>query len=199
MFIKDNKEKGFTLVEVIVSIGIFALMMGAISALFITLYRSQKNDIALIERTRLAGFALEKMSDEIRRANRAENGNFHLAITGGQNIVFYSDIDADGLTEKIAYELEGTNINRTVVEPGTNFLYQEAGVETVLCAGVRNGSNPIFLYYDEDYTGNEEPMSSPVDNVAVRVVGISLDVNTDNSGLATPFHLGTKVQIRNLK
>lgn len=192
------KESGFTLVETIVAVAVFTLLMSAISVLFVSLYRSQKVDIGLIERSRIAGRAIETMSGEIRKANRGENGNFHLAVTGAQNLVFYSDIDGDDETEKISYNLEGANITKTVVEPGTNYLYQGAEVKTVVCSGVQNGTEPIFLYYDESYTGNESALANPVDNVAVKVIGINLYVNVANSGISTPFHIETKIQIRNL-
>lgn len=198
---KDNfyRKNGFTLIETIVAIGIFALMMSAISVLFISLYRSQKVDISLIERAHSAGRAIEIMSGEIREANRAENGSFHLATAESQRFIFYSDIDEDDYTEKITYSLEGTDLKKTVVEPGTNFLYQGVGVVKVVCGGVKNGTEPIFLYYDESYTGNGESLAYPVDNVAVKMVGINLFVNSENSGLSSPLHIETKVQIRNLK
>jgi prepilin-type N-terminal cleavage/methylation domain-containing protein len=192
------EERGFTLVETIVAIAVFVLLMSAISVLFVSLYRSQKVDIGLIERSRIAGRAIDIMSSEIRKANRGENGNFHLAVTGAQNLVFYSDIDGDDETEKVAYNLEGNDITKTVVEPGTNYLYQGTEVKTVVCSGVQNGAEPVFLYYDESYTGNEPALTDPVDNVSVKVIGINLYVNVANSGVSTPFHIETKIQIRNL-
>lgn len=192
------KEGGFTLVETIIAIAIFTLLMSAISVLFVSLYRSQKVDIGLMERSRIAGRAIETMSGEIRKANRGENGNFHLAVTGAQNLVFYSDIDGDDETEKISYNLEGDDIIKAVVEPGTNYLYQGTEKKTVVCSGVQNGTEPIFLYYDESYMGNEPALAFPVDNVSVKLIGINLYVNVANSGIATPFHIETKVQVRNL-
>jgi prepilin-type N-terminal cleavage/methylation domain-containing protein len=191
-------KTGLTLIEVVVSIGIFAVIMAALSLLFVSLYKQQGADIGLMERTHAANAAIDKMGKELREANRGENGNFAIANAGANSLVFYSDVDNDNLTERVAYVLQGTDLKRTVVEPGSDFSYSASGTTTVLCGNVRNGTNPIFKYYDENYDGSGDSLPLPVEVLKVRVVGIFLDLNS--SGISSyPLHIETKIQLRNLK
>lgn len=193
------KKSGLTLIEVVVSVGIFAVIMAALSLLFISLYRQQGADIGLMERTHAANAAIDKMGRELREANRGENGNFAIANAGASSLAFYSDVDDDDLTERVTYSLQGTNLQRTVVEPGSNFSYAASGATTVLCSDVRNGINPIFKYYDENYDGSGNPLPFPVEILKVRVAGIFLDLNSSSINSSYPLHVETKIQFRNLK
>lgn len=195
----DVKKTGFTLIEVVVSIGIFAVIMAALSLLFISLYRQQGADIGLMERTHAVNAAIDKMGRELREANRGENGNFAIANAQASSLTFYSDVDDDNLTERVTYVLQDTNLQRTVVEPGSDFSYAAAGATSVLCGNVRNGASPIFEYYDENYDGSGSSLPSPVEILKVRVVGIFLDLNSSGGMSSYPLHVETKIQFRNLK
>lgn len=67
-------KNGFTLIEVIVAISIFAIAAGSLSALFMAGLRGHRSAIAqqnLVDNTR---FALEHMTRQIRMAQRDETG-----------------------------------------------------------------------------------------------------------------------------
>ena len=142
---------------------------------------------------------LDKLAKEVRESNRGENGSFALAIASTNQLTFFDDVDSDGLTEKISYFLNGTDLKRSVIEPGATFLYSGTAVTTVVLTDVRNNSVPIFTYYDEDYTGTQSSMSSPVDVLDVKLVGVSITVNSLNTFKSYPLHVETKIQLRNLK
>jgi prepilin-type N-terminal cleavage/methylation domain-containing protein len=197
MKIKSD-NRGFTFIEVIVSVGIFTVIMLAMSALFLSLYRQQGSDIGMIQRIQSANAALDKMSKELREANRGENGNFTISNATNTSLTFYSDVDGDNLTEKITYALQGTNLQRTVVEPGAGSAYPGAGATATVCSGIKAGSATIFTYYDDTYTGSGNPLSAPVSVTSVKVVGISLDLNSTGQS-SYPLHVETKVELRNLK
>ncbi|MFA7169980.1 MAG: prepilin-type N-terminal cleavage/methylation domain-containing protein [Candidatus Paceibacterota bacterium] len=193
------KTKGFTLIEVVVSIGIFTVLMLAINFLFIALYRQQGADMAMLERTQQAGRLVEVMGRELREARRGENGNFTLAIAENNTLTFFSDIDNDDLAEKVSYFLNAGSLHKNVIEPGADLSYTGTGTNTVVCKEVQNGTSPIFTYYDESYTGLEGPMSSPVNVLKIKLVGISLTLNSTNRNSSYPLHIETKVGFRNLK
>jgi len=196
---KIYKESGFTLVETMLAISIFVIMLTATVAFFVFLYKEQAADIARIESAETASSAIERIGREIRKMNRAENGTFPLELAQGQKLVFYSDVDNDGLTERVEYILNGIYLERRLIEPGSGLDYSGEEVMTVVASDVRNGSNSVFRYYDENYTGSEDSLSEPINVTEVKVIEISFDINTDEKYLSAPLHVETKVQPRNLR
>lgn len=198
MMKKNIRQKGFTLIEVIISIAIFSLLMLAINALFLSLYKQQGSTIAMTERTQNMNRLIGTMERELREGNRAENGNFFIASAQENAITFYSDINSDGLTEKIAYALDGTDLKKTVTAPGADSLYSGAGTTSVVCAEIQNGTSPIFTYYDENYIGTGAALSSPIPVLSIRLIGISFKVNTLVQNRSYPLFVETKVRLRNI-
>lgn len=188
---------GFTLIEVIMAVAIFSLLMLAMNALFISLYRQQGTDTAMTKRTQSMNYALGTMSRELRGSNRGEDGSFFIAEAGNNSLTFYSDINKDGLTEKISYTLDGTDFKKTITEPGSSSLYAGAGVSSVVCPEIQNGGTPIFTYYNKSYTGSEAPMPVPAKALDISMIGVSLTVNTVSRNKSYPLHAETKIQLRN--
>lgn len=190
-------QKGFTLLEVVMAIGIFSILMVGINLLFISLYRQQGSSAAMIERTRVMNNLIDTMAKELREGNRGENGHFFIETASNNTITFYSDIDDDNLTEKVSYSLSGSTLNKSVTQPGSDFQYSSSATVTVAFSEVQNGSTPIFTYYDENYTGTGSSMALPVSVLNVRLVGVSLTTNSTNRYKSYPLHIETKIQLRN--
>lgn len=97
--------KGFTLIEGLVTIAIFALAVGALMGLILVIYRTQsyawQQSTAINEARR----GIETMVKEIRQAQTGDNGAYAIEKAGDKEFVFYSDIDKDGATEKVRYFL----------------------------------------------------------------------------------------------
>lgn len=97
--------KGFTLIETIVTIFIFALAMGAVTGFIVMAYRTYsytwEQSIAIDEARR----GIETMVKEIREARPGDDGSFPIEKAGDKEFIFYSDIDKDSETEKVRYFL----------------------------------------------------------------------------------------------
>jgi len=192
-------KNGFTFIEMLFAISVFAIMSLVVVAFFITLYKEQSADVARIQSINVAGSAIEKIHGEIRKMNRAEDGAYSLESAQGQTLIFYSDVDNDGLTEKIEYFLNGADFERKLIEPGAGLDYSGTPTTTIIAGNVVNGAGPIFKYYNENYTGTQNALADPVNVTEVRLIEITLDINTDEKNLSSPIHIETKVQPRNLK
>ena len=190
---------GFSIVESIIVVAIFSIMMLTISLFFSNLYKQHSVDVSRIEGVGIAGRAIENMSSEMRKMNRAESGTFFIESAQDQILIFYSDIDNDDATEKIKYYLDGTDLKRDAIEPGAGLDYSGLPVTTIVASFVKNGTDPIFRYYDENYTGTQSALSSPANVTSVKVIEISIYINTKNLDSQRTVYAETKISPRNLK
>jgi type II secretory pathway pseudopilin PulG len=98
-------NKSFTLIETIVTIVIFTLIFGVVSAFIIMAYRTQgytwQQSIAINEARR----GIETMVKEIREARPGDDGSYPIVYVGDKEFIFHSDINEDGATERVRYFL----------------------------------------------------------------------------------------------
>lgn len=102
-------KRGFTLTEALVAVGVFSILMTAISALILLAYRTQsytwEQSMAIEE----ARKGVETMIKEIREARSGEDGSYTIEKAADKEFVFHSDIDNDGQTERVRYFLATLN------------------------------------------------------------------------------------------
>src|SRR3989344_4644245 len=112
---------------------------------------------------------------------------------------FYSDIDDDGLKEKVRYFLNGPLLQKGVIKPtGSPLSYNPASEKiTTLIPNVTNAT--IFTYYDENYDGAGAELTSPINIPVVRLVKITITIDKDPNRAPVTTIFSTQVSIRNLK
>jgi Tfp pilus assembly protein PilV len=115
-----NMERALTLIEAIVAIFIFSLVIGTVSGLILTVYRSHgfasQQSMAIEEARR----GIEIMVKEIREAREGEDGSYPIEKADDKELIFYSDIDNDGKTERVRYYL-GTISSQTLNQKCVTF------------------------------------------------------------------------------
>ena len=97
------RNSGFTLIETLVTVAIFIFALGAVASLIIVGYRSQAYSLQQSAAIDEAKRGIEKMVKEIREARIGEDGAYILEKAEDYEIIFYSDIDNDGQTERVRY------------------------------------------------------------------------------------------------
>ncbi len=88
------------------------------------------------------------------------------------------------------------------MKPGGNPLsYSGAETVVVLAYNMTNQSLnlPVFLYYDQNFSGTEAALVQPVSVTAIRLVKIQLELEKNPTASPVPLHAETTVLIRNLK
>lgn len=147
-----------------------------------------------------ARIQLERISRAMREARPADTGAYALVDMQPQRIIFYSDVDADEVTERIRYELSGTDLVRGITEPsGTPLSYNVANEQVMAVArGIRNGVDPLFTYYSGDYPDDQTPLS-PLDLTEVKYIQFRLLIDVNPDVPPEPIDLRSQVQLRNLK
>jgi hypothetical protein len=140
---------------------------------------------------------------EIRSARASDNGAYPLEIVNDNEIVFYSDGDYDGITERLHYYLSGNNFIKGIIKPeGYPVLYPPNQEKiTVLSENVRNAGVPIFYYYNEDWPDDiiNNPLSQNSRLANTKMVRIYLRLNTQHNLPDKDYVLESFAQLRMLK
>lgn len=201
-FLRRRKE-GFTLIELVVGMAIFGILIGALLTFQQVTYQSQTQLVQTYQNIDDANVIVNSIAKELREAKQADDGGFMLEQTDDQNLVFYADIDNDGITERVRYTLIGTNLVKGVTKPSGTPLDYKTTNESVatISAIIRNGTQPLFYYYNDswpqDTINNPLPAANRLANA--KLIKISFIVNTDPTKPQQNYATETYVQIRNLK
>ncbi len=199
-----NLKGGVTLVELLVSVGIFLII-----AIFIASFQRdifsfnthiQKDLNAQIEGRR----AVVSMVKEMREMSPSSLGSYAIAQAATSSVTFYSNIDADAYKEQIRYYVQGGKLLKSVIKPSGSPLVYNAGsaVVTTVVSDFGNGtSTPLFQYYDSNYSGTSTPLSVPINIASVKLIKFSILLNRKSSQAQSniPLSLTSQVVPRNLK
>lgn len=193
--------RGVTLIEMLFIVGAIALVgvgfMVFQSDTFTLSNLIQSNSASQQDARRF----LKSFLAEARAASPSSTGAFPIAAAAPTSLTFFSDIDSDGLRERVRYELSGTTLIRGVVVPSGNPLSYNPANEVVgtVIRDVWNGASPVFEYYSGLFDGSGTPMTQPVDVAAVRLIKVTLVLDRDPNRPPAPTTIVSQVAIRNLK
>lgn len=198
---RKKTEAGFTLIELLVVMGIGVMIIGA--ALWLQRDVIKFNSIlhGAFSMQAQSRRAFKQISKEIRVTNFAENGAYPIEQADGNAMTFYSDHDSDGTVERIRYFVSGDNLRKGIIEPsGVPATYNpdDEQVDTIMDEIVTGGSD-MFEYYDSSYDGTSDPLSEPFELHDVRLVKITVTVDSNGDRLPEPRTYTTQVSMRNLK
>jgi type II secretory pathway pseudopilin PulG len=201
MDIKLKRNTGFTLMETLISVFILSLILIALS--------SFQSDVFSLNRILQSGLQsqsevkkiIRPFSNEVRSATPSNLGAYPIANSDSNEFSFYTDIDGDGLREKIRYFLEDTEFKKGVIKPSGNPLVYDSADEDIIKVIHNVQNTDIFTYYDSNYDGtaSSTPLSTPVSPVEIRLVKIEITVDEDPNKPPAPLTVTTQVSIRNLK
>ncbi len=199
MFMRHD-TRGISMIEVIVAIGIFLLVIGAIIEVFLFSFRSK--DI-IFEQLAAQGQGRRVVQDfinELRSATYSSIGAYPISQASSTQITFYSNIDKDSNVEKIRYFLSSTTLQRGVTEPSGNPLtYVTSSEITATLVESVNTSSTIFKYYDQSYAGSGSSLTQPLSISDVRMVELILTLDRDPFKSPVPIQVQAKTALRNLK
>jgi len=187
----------------IITISIFTMAMIAVSTFIISIYRVYNYNIEQVSAINEARRGIETMIKEIREAKTADDGSYPLVKAGDSEFIFYSDVDRNGLIERIRYFLDGTDFKKGVVDPSGDPPQYILTNETisVLSRYVRNASTPVFTYYNGDWPVDtvNNPLPTLTRLMETKLMHVYLKINVDPNRPPIDFELESDTQIRNLK
>jgi prepilin-type N-terminal cleavage/methylation domain-containing protein len=200
--ILHSNRYGFSLLEVLISIAIISLLIFALASFrnnidflgnFITQNFKAKSDIEQ---------SLQILTTEIRSAGPSNLGAYPIDSTSASSFSFYSDIDKDGLFERVRYFAGTSTVNKSVIKPSGNPLIYATSSEIITTAISRvvwSSSTSLFSYFDSNYTGTELPIASTTNVSIIRSIRISFYADVSTSSAPKAEYFTRFITIRNLK
>lgn len=187
-------SNAFTLLELIISIGIFSLVIVVWMSLFIKGLQLFPLGLRQSEAIGDAQKGINTMVKEIRSANMAENGNYTLEQASDFSFIFYSDIDHDSRVERVRYFIEDKKFKQGIINPTGNPVEYLVSNEiiSVLAKNIKNSSSPVFYYYD----GNNNVLPTEAILTQTKMMKVRLEIDV---GRGRDYILESYTQIRNLK
>ncbi|HIE44223.1 MAG TPA: prepilin-type N-terminal cleavage/methylation domain-containing protein [Candidatus Omnitrophica bacterium] len=181
----SKKEIGFTLLELLISIAITVIVLGAMYFTFIIGFKKWDYLNTLEKMNKEGSFALQRMVRELRQATALYSTS--QLTTSDTEIIFNLDINpAD------TYPIEETL--HYYRDPVDNLLMREIiGGNSSLLA--RNVSSFTLTYYPQGDNQNPTSPSDINDVTDVGLIKINLSLQSDNQSVS----LETGIQIRNLQ
>ncbi len=187
-----------TLIEVIVVLAIFSLTAVALTNSVLFFYKTNAATLEQAAQVREAGRGMERMIHELREASYGDEGSYPVASFASSSVTFYADVDQDGETERVRYELWGTSMRRGVLSPSGNPLdYAGAAATTTIAEYVRNFSEntPVFRYWDA--AGAEITDAADIGSIVSVSVNLIIDVTLSKD--PAKFSLRSSATLRNVR
>lgn len=200
---RKTNISGFTLVETSIA-SVLLLAIGAgILGLQVVIGNLQLKTFSSFTNVESGIGAVRQMVQELRTARAGDNGAFLIESALGSSITFYSDIDADGLVEKVTYTQSGTNITKSVINPtGYPVTYPPNAATTItIVDSLRNGSTPLFTYYNEDWPEDttNNPLPTPANLTQIKLVRVYMRLNSLANDTLNDYVIDSSAQIRMVK
>lgn len=201
---RRSVKQGFSLVEVVIIIAVAAGIFFVVASL-----RGNVSDLEnIISQKLLSRQDLDQtfqvLVTEVRSAGPSGLGAYPIESASTSSLVFFSDIDQDGVFERVRYSLVTSTILKGIIEPvGNPLVYATSSeiitiaIENVVVAATT--SLNIFEYFDLSYTGSEAPLAEPVDVSQIRVIKIIMYVDVEPGVAPRPALFTEQVTIRNLR
>ena len=198
--------RGMSLIEMLIAIGVALLAMEGMTLLFTKMWDNNKFVLEEGMASSAASRATNKIVIQLRGVQQADNGDFPIKSADGFDLVFYCDIDDDGVVEKVHYYLDQANdqLKQGVSNPlATNpvtYPANDSVVSVVTNYVVNESDNPIFYYYNSNYPGDtvNNPLATPASVGTIQMIRVKLLINIDPVHAPNNINIESFVDLRNL-
>lgn len=201
IFLLKNKQKGFSLVEILIVVAILGLISVVLATFQVDIWRQNSFLTNSIQAEQDARIALKRLVAELRQAAPSDTGAFAIALADKDKLTFYSDIDGDGLHERLRYFLATSTLKRGLLKPtGSPLTYLDANEQVSnFVPNLVNSNSIIFTYFDKNYAGTSTALTLPINLPNVRLVKVQFSIEADPNRAPVTTTYESQVAIRSLK
>jgi prepilin-type N-terminal cleavage/methylation domain-containing protein len=199
---KNSLKKGFSLAEILISVSILAVLAFTVATFQKDVFSLNTNLQSSLNAQLEARHLIKTIISELRKTTTSANGTYPIELASSTGITFYADVGNNGSIDKVRYYLSGKTIKKGVITPTGNPAVYNAGSEvttTLLNYVVASSTKPIFQYYTSAYAGTTSPLTIPPDISTIRLIKITVIIDTDPNRSPTPIIATSQVNLRNLK
>ncbi|PIR82889.1 hypothetical protein COU19_03505 [Candidatus Kaiserbacteria bacterium CG10_big_fil_rev_8_21_14_0_10_56_12] len=186
MITTKQDPRGFTLIEMVVVIGLTSLIIVALGFLLVFFYRTNTYIYQQTAATVQARQAIDGVVHDVREARHDATSAYPIRAAATSTLSFSADVNNNLVLEYVTYTLTQGTLYRAVSSGTTS--------TTTLASSLANStSTPLFRYFDA--SGVE--LSSPVDvSRVVSIVVTAVVESTSELGI-TSFTLSGRATLRN--
>ena len=197
-------SKGFTLIEVLIAMSILSGIVFVVSMFGLDIFTFQifLGDVFAMQQE--INLTLTSMGLEVRAMGPSANGSYPIESASADSLTFYSDVDGDSVFERVRYFVSGTILKRGIIEPSGNPAVYNLASETstdvvanVVLPPV--AAQSLFLYYDQNYTGDQAPLSLPIDVNKIRLIKVTVTADKTPQDMIGRIDYSSTMLIRNLR
>lgn len=190
----------------LVAIAVMLIAMNGFTYLFVSSWDTNKSTIEMGLASTTASRAVNQTIIQLRAIKQADNGDYPIEEADDFDLTIYTDIDDDGVTERVHYylDLATDEFKRGVTDPvaGTPVTYPNSDTTTTVMARfiTNESTEPTFYYYNDDYPGDttNNPLSTPASLGSIQLVRVKMKVNIDPVHAPENINIESFVDLRNM-
>lgn len=163
-----KNQRGFTMGEVLLVTSLFTFASTGVMTLLHKKSKTNAGEQYYRQMVMDGRNTVEQIARELRQAGAdSAQPSAAIVVANGEQIVFETDLDGNGSTERIEYRLKGGNLERGVVTKQADGSLPPVKYE-VVAERVDNGGLPVFTF-DGDISG-EQPIAADPRQVRVMLL-----------------------------
>ncbi len=192
--------------EMLVAIGVALIIMQGFTFLFLKTWDINKFILEEGLASAAASHATNKLVIQLRGTQQADNGDYPIESANQFSIIFYCDIDDDGVVEKVHYFLDDANdqlkvgISNPIAGNPVTYPAVDSTVAVVASYVVNDNADPVFYYYNKNYPGDtvNNPLATPANVGDIEMIRVHLYVNINPVHAPDNINIESFVDLRNL-
>lgn len=190
---------GFTLLEIVILVGILSMITLATLIFQQDFFKVNRLVEGSLGRETEVRRLLKSFAEELRSAVPSSAGGYLIEQAADSSFVFFVNIDSDDLKERIHYFLSGSTLQKGVLKPGGLPLTYNPANEVIQDLVKDVTPAAIFSYYDSTFDGTGSPLTQPVDLAKIRLVKVTITVDSNGPKPPEPISVSTQATIRGLR
>ena len=195
-----SPSKGFSLVEMLVVIGILGIIGLALSNFQVDVWRQNAAQQSALEAEGELRNTLRQFMHDVRGASQSNTGSYAVELASNTALTIYSDVDGDVNRERVRYRLVNGTVTRGTTKPsGSPASYLDVNETTKTMVHSVVAATTRFDYFDGSYMGTTSPLSIPVDSSRVRFIRFTIAVDKNPSLPPATITMTGSAAVRSLK